>query len=260
MLKGENLMNKLFPSMLSKPEPRQIIALVPCWMYVFVLVPLYMPFLASGLWEQWESSVWFDIIYHAINGLIVLFLLRNYLKDEWFMVSTDAGTYLKHAALTAGLILGAEIVLIGVVYLSGWDVWYMLNALPVAEMAVAHTPLSLIYYEPVVGAIVLTILVPICLSGLYYCLCFAPICYRRPWLAYLSIPVITFLPALVDILYRREQTELALGAYLVALPIHLLACWSYQKTDNAWTPIFTLALVNLVLSIIFPFAVLPFTA
>jgi membrane protease YdiL (CAAX protease family) len=33
------------------------------------------------------------------------------------------------------------------------------------------------------------------------------------------------------------------------LPIHLLACWSYQKTDNVWTPLISLALINLLASV-----------
>ena len=33
--------------------------------------------------------------------------------------------------------------------------------------------------------------------------------------------------------------------YFAQLPIHMLACWAYQKTDNIWTPIVLHAVVNL---------------
>ena len=58
-------------------------------------------------------------------------------------------------------------------------------------------------------------------------------------------------PPVRDILWRGEAA-LVLSGYLVNLPIHLLACWSYQKTDNVWTPIFSLAATNLLLSIVLP--------
>lgn len=47
-----------------------------------------------------------------------------------------------------------------------------------------------------------------------------------------------------------------LSGYLVQLPIHLLMCWSYQKTDNVWTPLISLAVVNLLASV--AFFVIPF--
>ena len=102
-------MNKLFPSMTSKPEKIQIFALIPCWIFVFVLLPMYMPFLGFGLWEQWELSVWLEIGYHVANGIVMLVLMFSYLKEEWFMVTTDVGHYLKHVMLTVGLIAGAEL-------------------------------------------------------------------------------------------------------------------------------------------------------
>ena len=40
-----------------------------------------------------------------------------------------------------------------------------------------------------------------------------------------------------------------LSGYLLSLPIHLLACWSYQKTDNAWTPMVSLGIANLLISV-----------
>ena len=73
-------------------------------------------------------------------------------------------------------------------------------------------------------------------------------CYKKPWLAYLCIAVITLIPPVVDILWRGEAT-LVLSVYLIRLPIHLLACWSYQKTDNVWTPLVSLVITNLLTSV-----------
>ena len=233
--------------MCSKPEKIQIFALIPCWLWVFVLFPMYMPFVGLGIWELSEISVWLDIVYHVANSILLLMLMSGYLKDEWFMVTTDVRYYLKHVALTVCLIVGAELVLLGALYLCGFDTVFMLEHLPVAEMSVSHTPLALIHIEPVFGTIALSIFTPISICALFYCLGFAPVCCKKTWLAYLCVAAITLIPPIIDILWRGEPS-----GYLVQLPIHLLACWSYQKTDNVWTPIVTLAITNLLASIVLP--------
>ncbi len=244
-------MNKIFPPMCSKPEKIQIFSFIPCWLWVFVLLPMFMPFVGLGLWEQVEISTWLEIGYHAANGILMLLIISSYLKEEWFMVTTDVRYYLKHVALTVGLIMGAELVLLGTLYLNGFNIAYMLDNLPVVEMSVSHSPLLLIHLEPIFGTIALSFFSPVTICALFYCFGFAPVCCRKPWPAYLCIAVITLIPPVIDILWRGEAM-LVLSGYLVQLPIHLLACWSYQKTDNVWTPIVSLAVTNLLTSIVLP--------
>ncbi len=241
-------MNKIFPAMYSKPSTSKIIALIPCWVWVFVLFPMFMPFLGFGIWEQYELSVWLEISYHVANGIIALFIISDYLKDDWFMVTTDLRFYIKHIALTVGLVIIAEFVLLGPLTLFGFDIMNMLESLPVVEMSVSHTPLFLIELQPIIGAITLTVFAPISICALFYCFGFAPVCCRKPWLAYLCIAIITLIPPIIDILWRGGA-EFVLSGYLVQLPIHLLLCWSYQKTDNVWTPLISLMVINLLASI-----------
>jgi hypothetical protein len=118
-------------------------------------------------------------------------------------------------------------------------------------MSVSHTPLAAIEFAPIFGAIALSVFAPISICALFYCLGFAPICNKKPWLAYLCIGIITLIPPIIDILWRGDAA-LVLSGYLVQLPIHLLACWSYQKTDNVWTPMVSLAITNLLASILLP--------
>lgn len=245
-------MEKFFPSMHSKPEKIQIFALIPGWIWVFVLFPMFMPFVGLGIWNQKTMSVWLDIVYHAANGLLMLFLMSSYLKEDWFMVTTDFRFYLKHIALTVGMVAVVEVALLDTLHRSGVDVRYMLENLPMVEMSVSHTPLLLIAIEPILGPITLSVFAPISICALFYCFGFAPVCYHKPWLAYLCIAVITLIPPIIDILWRDEAARV-LGGYLVQLPIHLLMCWSYQKTDNVWTPLVSLAAVNLLASIVLPF-------
>lgn len=245
------MMDKMFPPMYSKPEKIQTISLIPFWAFSFVFIPIYMPYIGFGLWEQWEVSVWLEIVYHVINGVGILFLMWSYLKEEWFMVTTDIRFYLNHVAQTVGLILGTELVLLFTLHFCGVNIAYMLECLPAVEMSVSHTPLFVVELQPVFGTIALSVFSPISICGLFYCLGFAPVCYKKTWLAYLCIAVITLIPPVIDILWRGEAA-LVLSGYLVNLPIHLLACWSYQKTNNVWTPIVTLMITNLLVAVFFP--------
>lgn len=242
-------MNRIFPSMCSKPDKIKIIALIPCWLWVFVLFPMFMPFVGLGIWEQWEISAWLEIFYHVANALLMLLLMGSYIKEEWDMVTTDVRYYLKHSVLTVGLIAVAELVLLGALFLCGFDIEYMLDGLPVVEFYLTHTPLSLITFEPIFGTIALSVFAPISICALFYCLGFAPVCYKKPWLAYLCVAIITLIPPVINILWRGKA-EFVLGFYLTHLPIHLLACWSYQKTDNVWTPMVSLVITNLLSSVV----------
>lgn len=244
-------MNKLFPSMTSKPEKIQIFAIIHCWIWVFVLLPMFMPFLGLGLWEQWELSVWLEIGYHVANGILMLVIMLSYLKEEWFMLTTDVSHYLKHVMLTVGLIAGAELLLLGTLFICGVNIDDMLECLPIVEMSVSHTPLFTVELQPIFGTVALSIFAPISISALFYCFGFAPVCYHKPWLAYLCVAAITLIPPVIDILWRGEAA-FVLGGYLVQLPVHLLACWSYQKTDNVWTPLLSLVITNLLASIVLP--------
>ncbi len=241
-------MSKIFPSMNSKPEKFTFFALIPCWIFVFFIIPINLPLLGAGLWDNVEFGPWLEIGYHVVNGIVLLFFIMNYLKDEWEMVTTDIRYYLKHVALTAGLMVGFTVLLLGTLFLYGFNIGYMLDGLPVVEMHVNFTSWYLVSLKPVFGTLAVSLFAPISVCVLFYCFAFAPLCYKRPWLGYLSIVVVTLIPAVINIIWRGEAA-LVLSAYIVRLPIHLLACWSYQKTDNVWTPMVSLMVTNLLLSV-----------
>ena len=232
------------------PEKIKLFALIPCWFWIFVLFPMYMPFIGLGLWEVLESGAWLDIFYHISNGILVLFIIGGYLKEDWFMVTTDVRHYLKHVVLTVGIILAVDFALLICIHNFGFDTAYMLEFLPITELSLSQTSLLLVDTKPVFGTIALSFFSPITICGLFYCLGFAPICSKKPWLAYFCIAVITMIPTAIDILWRGN-IEFTLGGYIICLPIHLIACWSYQKTDNVWTPLISLGIINLLTSAAF---------
>ena len=73
---------------------------------------------------------------------------------------------------------------------------------------------------------------------------FAPVCRRSRWLGYLVVTVVLALPCAFDILWRGE-TDFMVALFILRLPMHWIACWTYQKADTVWAPVATLTVFNL---------------
>ena len=125
------------------------------------------------------------------------------------------------------------------------NAWLAYGIFPLAEMELLMLSIDVVYFNPLVGLLCMVILAPIAVSCMYYAVCFAPVCTNRRWVAYLLMALYLLLPRLLNAVsfwYLAEEIPL----YLVQLPIHMIACWSYQKTDTIWAPICSLAIVNLI--------------
>ena len=238
-------MESLFPIMHSRPKTGSLFAVGVLWGWVFVLFPMWMPFVGLGIWEKEQYISWFQIGYHIVNGVLVFVPLGKYLKDEWFMVTTDFRYYIGTAAAAFGSMAAVVVVLFRVISAVGIPIENMLNGLPVTEMIIALTPGYLAKVNPIAGTLTMAVFSSLSISGYMYALGFAPVCCKRSWLAYVVVALVTLIPSLIDIIWRG-QAGLTMTIYLVRLPIHLLACWSYQKTDNFFTPVFALGMFNLV--------------
>ena len=70
-----------------------------------------------------------------------------------------------------------------------------------------------------------------------------------PWLGYLAVTILLMLPAAFDILWRGGAA-LVIATYILNLPMHLIACWSYQKADTVWAPLTVLSIFNLITSLV----------
>ena len=100
----------------------------------------------------------------------------------------------------------------------------------------AGDPLSTINSLSLVG--------PVITAGLFYATAFAPLCVAgHRFGAYIGVAALTALPRLITASTFWGGWKEGL-LYLTQLPIHLIACWTYQKTDSVWAPIFTLAIGN----------------
>lgn len=243
-------MKKLFPPMCSRPKKGMLFIMAVYGLFAFFVIPIgLMPLFGVGLWETPAWIAWLEIAYHVMNGVVMAIMLSECLKDGWFMMSLDWKDSLKHIGLTVGLMLAALVQQMAFLFAWGVSAKFSLEMLPIVEMSVSLTPGYFAASRPVWATVSMVLCSPIAICGFFYALGFAPLCVKdKPVLAYLNVAVITAIPAVIDILWR-QQVDVVVIEYLMQLPAHLIACWSYQKTDNIWTPILSLAGVNLICSL-----------
>ena len=235
-------MKRFFPIMNDEPEKGMHFALLAYWIFAFWFVPFWIPLVADGYWDNHPVVSWFEILYHAINAVVVVLMLKQYLVDSFLNVQLDLRKFL----LTVGPAALAALALAAAAYYF-FGPW-VVNFFPVSEMTIALTSGYMVEVNPIFGTVCHSLLVPFTVVGLFYVTGFATVCRRNRWLGYLVVTVALALPCAFNILWRG-QTDYVIHTYLIQLPVHLLACWTYQKADTVWAPIATLAVFNLGTSI-----------
>ena len=239
---------QLFPEMNDCLNLGYVACTLAWGIFAFWLIPFFFTLIAAGSQENMTVIAWLECVYYLINALVLTRVLKETLSDGLLYVWTD-----KKEFWTTGLAaFGAMVVYILLVAQPLSSFVFdenIFNVLPLSEMTMTMTPGFVVYNIPVPGIICLTVLVPFSVTCLFYATGFGPVCYRNRWLGYLTVAGLLLLPTLFDILWRGNA-EFAFYEYLIRLPIHWIACWSYQKTDNIWMPVFSLAAVNFATSLL----------
>jgi len=231
-------MKRFFPIMNDDTEKGMHFALFAYWIFAFGVMPSWMPLFGDGFWDNLPVISWFEIAYHVINGVVIVIMLKTYLKDSFLNVQLDPKGFLK----TVGFSVLAMLALAaGLRYGLGRG---MTDIYPIKEMSVALTSGLLVKQQPIFGTICLSLFTPFAVVGLFYVSIFAPVCRRNRWLGYVVVTVLMAVPCALDILWRG-QASLIILIFILQLPMHWIACWTYQKADTVWAPILTLAIFNL---------------
>lgn len=242
-------MKEWFPAMLDAPEGHTVGSSVLYWLMAFLVLPLMLSLGTINSRGQ-EYEIWMDIGYHVINFVCVLGLFFRYLRESFYTLRSNLKMVLGVSAIGAVLIIVIKLFCGVVAAISG-----NISAMHAAFGTLLTTENDVLFYatavleiQPLWGTLCLGILAPITVSCMLYATVFAPICTSRPWLAYLITAVMLLLQRLaMTISLFPLQEELAIFA--VQLPVHMLACWTYQKTDTVWTPILLHVAVNMVIAL-----------
>ena len=230
-------MKRFFPIMSDDTEKGMHFAVLAYWIFAFWFLPFWLPFVADGYWYDLPTVSWFEIVYHILNAVVVACVLKTYLQDSFYQVLFNP----KKFFLTTGIAAIVMVALVEVLYIA---LGYVIkDCYPISEMTIALTSGLMVEGQPIFGTICHTVFTPFAVVGLFYATGFAPVCRRSRWLGYLVVTVVLALPCAFEILWRGQK-DLVIPIFVMQLPVHLVACWTYQKLDTVWAPIATLAVFN----------------
>ena len=213
----------------------------------FGVIPYLMSFFGWGFQLDENLKMWSQIGYYIINFLAAIIIFRRYLKDSFFYVQLEPRKFAGKVADGVVLMLMVAAVAVGIGAAMDNSL-LMQSAAPTTEFELFALPSVIISRQPVLGMLCMVLLTPFSTSLLYYATGFARTCSSKPVRAYLQIALLSAVPRIVNALTFWSAEEQIL-LYLAHLPIHLIACRTYQKADSVWAPIAAHMVVNLIASI-----------
>lgn len=226
------------------PERKQVYGGISYAFFGFVLFPLLLMFCNIGYSLTREQSLWVDIVFHAVNFIAALITYFVYLRESFWNMRFYFKRFAKITAIGVGAILLVALILFDNVRRFGSSL-VLQGVLPLSEIELTHLSGAIVVSKPLLGTVFMVLLAPFTISCLFYATSFSALGTERPWLGYLATAGMLAVPRVIDALtfwVWKEQLIL----YLIQLPIHMIACRLYQKTDTVWAPIIALMAVNLL--------------
>lgn len=241
-------MYDLFPELTDKPDSQMVGAALSYTLAAFLVLPFFLLIFAMDFYGNEQLLAWIEIGFHAVGFGICVMVFRSYLSDCFLTVRLSTGAFLKVTIICTLVSIALFSGYISMYDATGSVFGYFSTcyALPIAEKNLLTYPLNVILENPVLGILCMTVLTPVTTSCLYYGAGFAPVCYRKPWLAYPVVTALIALPRLANCLTFRWDNTMELVVLLAQMPLHWIACYAYQKTDSIWAPIVIHAATNLV--------------
>jgi hypothetical protein len=240
-------MSKIFPEMYDRPSNGAVAAGGIYWVVCYFMIPFVTQVLAWAFSTDLSLVGGVDIVAYAINFLCMLALFRPYLADSFWNISLNKRGFIAAVFVAAVLILLIESGTLLASMLSEWDGG--LHAYPISETSVVATTGFVVISNPLLGTLCMTLLTPVTVSCMFYATVFGPIANKHRVLAYVVMAVLLLLPRLLSD-WWLDTGNYDWTIYLLQLPVHLIACWSYQKTNTIWAPIISLAVTNLLMSLL----------
>ena len=226
------------------PKKKAQYACISFCSFSFAVFPVVLSFFGIGYKVSIEAQIWMAIGYHILNFLAAVCIFFGYMKESFLNVWLSPGKFLKAVGIGSLLMVAvAVLAFFAGIFLESTVIAYC--GLPVTEMDLFAFSYVLVLEKPIVGFICMVLLTPFAASLLYYASRFAPICNSRPRFAYIMTAIFLAIPHIINALTFWLWSE-QLIMYLVRLPIHLIACRIYHKTDTVWAPIAAHMVVNLI--------------
>lgn len=236
--------------MIDRPERPTVLASIAYAVIAFYSFPFLLLLMRQGLFTNNTVTAVMEMVFHAVNFLVSFCIFRQYLSDSRLTFLADKA-FFKTVAAGVGLMFAWVLYLFFV-----FGIWSShlvsimgFSALPLAESDLFTLSSGLIELSPFWGTLCMVLLAPFSTTLLYYATAFAPMACRRSWLGYAAVALYATFPRLCNgLTFWDPVTELVI--YISQLPLHLIACWTYQKTDSVFAPIATIGAANLITCLI----------
>lgn len=242
------MLNKWFPHMYDSPERNQAVAGLVYGVVPFIVLPFTLILLILDS-NNTQTYVKLEFLYQIINFISILVIFRTYLQDSWLNVTISPKKFWP-------VCLGAAVAICAIFGAYTWAGFralfpdaslVALGAMPMTGIELMLVPGDFLLLDgSFLAAGLLILLGPVITACLFYAPVFAPLSVAGHRLgAYLGVAAWLAVPRIITyctIWGGWKEPQL----YLAQLPIHFIACWTYQKTDTVWAPIFTHAIANAV--------------
>ena len=241
-------MSKIFPEMYDRPSNGAVAAGGIYWVVCYFMIPFVTQVLAWAFSTDLTAVGGVDIAAYIINFLCMVALFRAYLGESFWNVQLNKAGFVKTVLFTTVLLLLVEVAIWS--YGLFADHLFILSAFPISETSVIADTGFVVIGNPLLGTLCMAVMTPVTVSCMFYGTVFAPIACKRPWMAYVVLAASLLVPRLINI-WWSDMGSFNWAIYVAQLPIHLVACWSYQKTNTIWAPIASLGISNLLTSLWF---------
>lgn len=241
---GGKRMSKCKSLITDYPERGSVFASLFYGIVSFAVGPFMLTFFGFGLQLDLSARIWIQFFYHLANALVVIYIFKEHLKDTFIYVQTEPRKFIARVADGVVLVLMAAAVVYGIGYKLE-NPFVMQGVLPTKEKDLFVLPSVMLAQQPIIGVLCMVLVTPFSTTLLYYATAFASTCSHNPIRAYIQMVFLLVIPGIVNgLTFWPMEEELILFA--AQLPIHLLACRTYQKADSVWAPIATHMVVNLI--------------
>ncbi len=237
----------ILPPELDSPGKQHVGVGIIYSVFAFFSLPFLTLLISGGSGDNVTILSVLEMVYHILNCGIFFAIFKELILDSWFLFRINWKAMFSKIKYAVLAMVGVAYLWYAIGRITGLDIFSIAvyGTLPITELDVLFFSTDLVYAKPVIGFISTVLLAPFAITCAFYAVGFAPAFNVRPWFGYLMVAVVTAFPTICNALtYWDPTVEIVL--YIARLPLHMIACRAYQKTENIWAPIFCLMLANLI--------------
>ena len=224
------------------PTKTELLLGVGCWLLYLVgisaMLLLLLPLLGVDLNSERGGSL-AQLAAFALDFILIVLVFRKFL---WRSAAPLKGNGKR---LLSTVLLGFAAYYL-LMYLVALLIAYLSLGLDVLPENLNNEVIGTIMTQYTFPMAVCTVVfAPVTEECLVRGVLFAPICRRKPWIAYLVTAALFGLLHTVPYIGTQELSVLALS-FLQYLPAGIVLGWAYQRTRSIWGAIALHSLINLV--------------